>query len=261
MFAAQKANERSRVVGLYRRGRLTDADLDAQMEEIGKEESALESQIAELLGKMAGADSIGANLNSAQALLEKLRKRLDEPVSWEMKRRLLEALVAGVRVDTGEECGVKQSKITVTYRFSQPNQPRPVFPPQSYSSGRVVRIPTEPKTVGDHIRRRRLGLKMLQREVAEQIGVVVASICNWEANESQPDFRWIPAVIRFLGYNPLPAAETTPERLVRHRTTLGLSQKETAREIGVDQGTLAPWERGEREPVGRCDAGPRGEIP
>jgi site-specific DNA recombinase len=71
---AQKAAERSRVVGLYRRGRLTDADLDSQMEEIGKEESALEAQIAELRGKMAGADSIGANLSSAQALLVKLRK-------------------------------------------------------------------------------------------------------------------------------------------------------------------------------------------
>jgi len=29
----QKATERSRVVGLYRRGRLTDTDLDAQMDE------------------------------------------------------------------------------------------------------------------------------------------------------------------------------------------------------------------------------------
>ena len=40
------------------------------------------------------------------------------------------------------------------------------------------------------------------------------------------------------------------ERLVRHRTTLGMTQKETALEIGVDQGTLARWERGEREPTG-----------
>ena len=32
---AQKAIKRSRAVGLYRRGRLTDADLDAQMELIG----------------------------------------------------------------------------------------------------------------------------------------------------------------------------------------------------------------------------------
>jgi hypothetical protein len=55
---AQKATERSRVVGLYRRGRLTDAELDAQMDEISKEQAALEAQIQELGGKIAGADSI-----------------------------------------------------------------------------------------------------------------------------------------------------------------------------------------------------------
>src|SRR3954463_8673849 len=37
----QKATERSRVVSLYRRGRLSDVELDAQMDEIGKEETAL----------------------------------------------------------------------------------------------------------------------------------------------------------------------------------------------------------------------------
>jgi len=38
--------------------------------------------------------------------------------------------------------------------------------------------------------------------------------------------------------------------LVRRRTGLGVSQKESAHRIGVDPGTLARWERGEREPAG-----------
>ena len=247
---AQKATERSRVVGLYRRGRLTDADLDGQMEEIGKEENALETQLAELRGKLAGADSIGASVTSAETLLVKLRKRLDEPLSWEMKRRIVEVLVAGVRVDTIEECGVKQSKITVTYRFSEPDQPMPIVLPQSYSSGRVIRIPTQPQTVGDHIRRKRLGLKMLQRDVAEQIGVNTTSVFKWEANTAAPEVRFMPAIIRFLDYNPLPETKTMAERLVRHRTTRGLSQKEAALELGVDPSTLARWEQGKREPTG-----------
>ena len=167
-----------------------------------------------------------------------------------MKRRLIEVLVASVRVDTVEECGVKQAEITVTYRFSQPDQPMPLVLPQSYSTGRVIRIPTEPHSIGDHIRRRRLGLKMLQREVAEQIGVCEPSVFNWEANTSQPDFRYMPAIIRFLGYNPLPPAKSMGGRLVRQRTSLGLSQKECAERLGVDSSTLAKWERGEREPAG-----------
>ena len=113
---SQKATERSRVVGLYRRGRLSDADLDSQMDEIGKDEAALEAQAAELRGRIAGADSIGANISSAQALLAKLRKRRDQPISWEIKRRLIEVLVAGVKVETVEEDGVKRADVTVRRR-------------------------------------------------------------------------------------------------------------------------------------------------
>jgi cell division septum initiation protein DivIVA len=99
------------------------------MEEIGQEEAALEAQVDELRAKIAGPDSIGATIRSAEALLAKLRKRLDEPISWELKRRLIEVLVAGVRVDTVETCGVKQAEITVTHRFSQPGQAMPLVLP------------------------------------------------------------------------------------------------------------------------------------
>ena len=247
---AQKATERSRVVGLYRRGRLTETDLDVQMDEIGKEETALETQIAELSAKIAGVDSIGATISSAQSLLDRLRMRLDEPISWELQRRLVEVLVAGVRVDTVEDCGVKQSTVTVTYRFSQPDQAMPLVLPQSYSTGPVIRIPAQPQTIGDHLRKRRLGLKLLQREVAEQLGVDPTSIFNWEGNRSNPEIRYMPPIIRFLGYNPLPEANGWGAQLVRQRTTLGLSQEESAKRLGADPSTLARWERGEREPTG-----------
>jgi transcriptional regulator with XRE-family HTH domain len=60
----------------------------------------------------------------------------------------------------------------------------------------------------------------------------------------------MPAIIQFLGYDPQPAAKGWGARLVRHRTTLGMTQKEAARGLGVDQGTLARWEQGKREPAG-----------
>lgn len=180
----------------------------------------------------------------------RFRERLDAPVCWEQKRCLIEVLVAGARIDTVEECGVKQTKTTVTYRFSQPDQPTPQVLLQSYAAGRVVRIPAQPQTVGDHIRRRRLGLKMLQREVAEQLGVDKTTVFNWEANTANPGIDYMPGIIRFLGYNPLPAANGRGERLLRHRTSLRLTQEDAARHLGVDPSTLAKWERGEREPTG-----------
>jgi transcriptional regulator with XRE-family HTH domain len=164
---------------------------------------------------------------------------------------LIEVLVAGIRVETVELHGVKQARIVTTYRFAEPSQPMPLVLAQSYITGKVVRIPVEPKTIGDHIRRRRLELKLLHKDVAKQLGVCQPSVYNWEANRSEPDIRYMPAVIRFLGYDPLPGVQGFGEQLVQRRVALGLSQKEAAKRIGVDPGTLAKWERGEREPTGR----------
>jgi transcriptional regulator with XRE-family HTH domain len=99
--------------------------------------------------------------------------------------------------------------------------------------------------------RRRLALKLLQRQVADQIGVNKASIANWEINRSKPAIGYIPGIIRFLGYVPLPPTTGWPDRLLRCRKVLGISQFEAARRMGVDQCTLARWERGEREPNGK----------
>jgi DNA-binding transcriptional regulator YiaG len=85
---------------------------------------------------------------------------------------------------------------------------------------------------------------------AGQLGVDKTSIYNWEGNRSKPDLTYMPAIIRFLGYNPLPPSDAWSDRLVQCRTALGLSQKESAQRIGVDPCTLARWERGERDPTG-----------
>ena len=66
--------------------------------------------------------------------------------------------------------------------------------------------------------------------------------------------KMMPAVIKFLGYNPSPPPESWADRLVHGRTLLGLSQKESAKRMGVDQSTLARWERREREPAGKFAA-------
>ena len=49
----------------------------------------------------------------------------------------------------------------------------------------------------------------------------------------------------------MPEAGGWGQRIVRQQASLGMTQKESARRLGVDQGTLARWERGEREPWGK----------
>jgi hypothetical protein len=45
---------------------------------------------------------------------------------------------------------------------------------------------------------------MLQKDVAELLGVDKTSVLNWKAIASAPEIRYIPAIIDFLWYDPLP---------------------------------------------------------
>ena len=53
------------------------------------------------------------------------------------------------------------------------------------------------------------------------IAVDKTSIANWEGNRSNPGLSYMPAIIRFLGYNPLQPSSGWADRLVRCRTVLG----------------------------------------
>jgi DNA-binding XRE family transcriptional regulator len=63
----------------------------------------------------------------------------------------------------------------------------------------------EPQTVGDHIRKRRLLLKLTRKAVACVLKVSQFSIINWERGNFQPTkASTLHCIIEFLGYEPLP---------------------------------------------------------
>ena len=106
------------------------------------------------------------------------------------------------------------------------------------------------KTLGDHLRKKRLDLKLLQKDAALILGVEAATIWNWENNYSSPKLHHIPRIIKFLGYVPLNThAKTLGERIVNYRRLSGMTQKELANLLGVDPTTLARWERNESRPL------------
>ena len=105
---------------------------------------------------------------------------------------------------------------------------------------------------GEHLRKRRLGLGLLERKVAERIGMTGPTIWNWEANYISPQLRFIPTVIAFVGYDPNDTQSgSLGEGIVACRHSRGLSQKELAHCLGVDPGTLGKWERGGGQPAER----------
>jgi transcriptional regulator with XRE-family HTH domain len=109
--------------------------------------------------------------------------------------------------------------------------------------------PNQINTLGDHLRKRRLDLGLLQKEVARKIGVDEVSIYNWERQRTQPEIRFIAPIIEFLGYDPFPEPESFPERLKTCRMRMGLSQKKLAEKFGIDPGTIMNWEREKHKPA------------
>lgn len=57
-------------------------------------------------------------------------------------------------------------------------------------------------TIGDHIKRQRLKLRLFQHELAAILGVQTCAIERWERNHTAPHHTVIRRVIRWLGYDP-----------------------------------------------------------
>lgn len=66
------------------------------------------------------------------------------------------------------------------------------------------RYPKKIKYIGDHLRARRIDLGLLQKEIAAKVGVDKATVTNRELGHTEPEERFILALICFLGYNPIP---------------------------------------------------------
>jgi transcriptional regulator with XRE-family HTH domain len=102
----------------------------------------------------------------------------------------------------------------------------------------------EPQTLGEHLKKRRLTLKLYQREVAERLGVDEFTVLNWEKGKTyEPHVSDIPAIMDFLGYNPFPKPITLSERLLAARRIKGWTMREAARSLGIDESTWRHWER------------------
>ncbi len=121
------------------------------------------------------------------------------------------------------------------------------------SKPQSAQYPRELKTIGDHLRKRRLDLGLLQREVAERIGVDECTVCNWEGRRNVPELRFMPRIIEFLSYAPYDPTVPLSKRLLNCRTCLGLSQRRMAKILGTDPKAIWEWETERRFPSRRSE--------
>ena len=111
--------------------------------------------------------------------------------------------------------------------------------------------PTEPRSFGDHLRKKRMDLGLSQEDLARRLRVTEETITNWELGHSRPPVHLVAKSIRFLGYDPEPVAEpngSLAQDVAAYRRREGLTQVRLAKRLRVDEGTVRSWERGSHRP-------------
>jgi transcriptional regulator with XRE-family HTH domain len=98
-----------------------------------------------------------------------------------------------------------------------------------------------PQSLGEHLKKRRRELGLLQREAATRMGVSTATIVMWEKNRARPVAAQFRPLVEFLGCDPTPEPQTLGERFEAKQRSLGASLAQIARYLGWDSGSLRQY--------------------
>lgn len=124
-------------------------------------------------------------------------------------------------------------------------------------------ISKEPKTLGEHLKKKRFQMGLRQEESAAKLGVSCKTLSDWETGRIFPSLTLQPRIVEYLGYDPfviapletpkgnepqgvaflaLDSKATTGQRIRGWRIGLKKTRKQMASEIGVSVKTLWGWE-------------------
>ena len=106
-----------------------------------------------------------------------------------------------------------------------------------------------PQHIAEHLKKKRLELRLKQSEVAKLIGISEDSVTLWENGKSLPQIKHYPKIIDFLGYCPFPTNNSTiGGKIKEYRINYGLSHKKLGKIVGVDASTICSWENNQTVP-------------
>src|SRR5438445_6457583 len=70
---------------------------------------------------------------------------------------------------------------------------------------KASQYPTNPRHIGEQIKKHRFDLKMPAHECQKILGIDKSTLCNWEQGKHRPNGENREKIARFLGYDPAPA--------------------------------------------------------
>lgn len=134
---------------------------------------------------------------------------------------------------------------------------------------RGISVPKDPTTIGGHLRRCRLELKLFQSQVAKKLGVSTRTLSLWECDKVYPVWEYQPKLAEYLGFDPFTnpalgspksnkpfdvaslASNATGElahQLHSTRVLLKKSRRQFAKILGICPKTIWGWETKRRTP-------------
>lgn len=123
-----KASERDAVLSLFRRGRIGEADLDRQLDQVAAEEARLRQEFEAAQSVTQEASAQEAMHQRAATMLRALSRVVgDDRGDYAFRRSVVEAIVERIEVTTTADTrGKKQARATVHYRLGA-SAPGPLF--------------------------------------------------------------------------------------------------------------------------------------
>jgi site-specific DNA recombinase len=204
--------ESDRTYALYHEGGMTVPQFKERYQPLDERKGQI---LAELPKLQAELDVLRVDGLTSEHIMNEVK---DLTARWpkmalEEKRKIVELLVKDIRIGDGEitlnlcylptyeEMANTQRSVMALMPFCHLSitGKRPNLPFRwDISQPPVI----EAVTFGDHIKRHRLKLRLFQYELAAYLGVQPCAIERWEGNHSKPHVRTLPAVIKWLGYDP-----------------------------------------------------------
>ncbi|MBS1683244.1 MAG: helix-turn-helix domain-containing protein [Bacteroidetes bacterium] len=86
--------------------------------------------------------------------------------------------------------------------------------------------------------------RLLQKDVAEIVGVTEDCITLWENNKSDPTAKYVAKIIQFIGELPPILPDTFAGKVKAYRYVHGLTHAQMGRLVGVNGSTVSAWEAG-----------------
>ncbi len=109
--------------------------------------------------------------------------------------------------------------------------------------------PVAPKSLAEHLRRRRLDLGLTQEQAGARFGISFTAYNGWEGSRVSPGIGKWPLIFDFLGYDPSPPrCDTFAAAVSALRRRLGLDKHHFAKRVGVDVKSVRNWESGKTTP-------------